>query len=311
MSRSARKARASKAIASSSRPAYVDAVSDLTKVSAKEVFEQTGQAVLRGVAELAKTLPGIAGDPVAGAFVTVFFPAVGLALGRGAYGMMANRLPQLTAGYAKAFGSDSAKVGEHAERNDDNPSYNEVLYNSFRRMMDAADPAVVEHLGYLAGQYAFADRTPDSYFRGLGRLLCDLESSELKDFTRMMRTTHTRRGDLMTAHEKFVEAMVKDGHQLQNTDPSEIRVHLDMPGVEVAGGASAAERVIAAVHGVSFELGTYASAHRLFGLMRRESLAGGQPAAKGFHKFMGDQTITITLGMVERIVSTVDPRPEE
>jgi hypothetical protein len=48
-------------------------------------------------------------------------------------------------------------------------------------MMDAADESVVAILGYMAGRYTFEGKKTDAFFRGLGRLLCDLELGELED----------------------------------------------------------------------------------------------------------------------------------
>jgi hypothetical protein len=155
-------------------------------VTPKEAFEQTGQALLRGVSELAKLHPEIVGNDAAKAFITVFFPIVGLALGRGTYRLVAGRLPQFAGGYAKAFRGDHEKVEEHAKVHQDEPNYYETMYRSFRQMMDAAEPEVVEAIGYLAGQYTFAGRKPDSHFRRLGRVLSDLESGDLADLRKLL-----------------------------------------------------------------------------------------------------------------------------
>ena len=53
-------------------------------------------------------------------------------------------------------------------------------------MMDAADPSVIDTIGYLAGQYSIANKKPDSHFRRLGRLLSELEAGKLEDLKQLL-----------------------------------------------------------------------------------------------------------------------------
>ena len=66
--------------------------------------------------------------------------------------------------------------------------YHDTIFKAFRAMADAAEPEVVEVLGYLAGTYTFGSKRPDSFFRGLGRLLCDLETDELPRLRLLLRS---------------------------------------------------------------------------------------------------------------------------
>lgn len=59
----------------------------------------------------------------------------------------------------------------------EDPNYQEVLFQCFRRAMDAIDPAVVPTLARLTAMYR--DRHTDAFFRGTGRLLQDLSGDEL------------------------------------------------------------------------------------------------------------------------------------
>jgi len=56
-------------------------------------------------------------------------------------------------------------------------------------MMEAVDEDVVPVLGYVAGRYAFERKRPDGFFRGLGRLLCELEPRELEQLVRLLKLT--------------------------------------------------------------------------------------------------------------------------
>lgn len=57
------------------------------------------------------------------------------------------------------------------------PDFEEVLFQNYRRVMEAVDVAVVPALGRLTAMYRA--RQPDQFFRGAGRLLQDLAADEL------------------------------------------------------------------------------------------------------------------------------------
>ena len=152
----------------------------------REFFEQIFMALTVGGSELAKQLPNIASSHEAQGAIAVLAPTLGFALGRGVYDVFSSRKKLLADGYVKAFNNNPNKAKEHAEQQKDNPDYHETMFQIFRRLMVAVDPSVVETLGYLAGQYNWAEKRADSHFRHLGRLLCELEPGELDDLKKLL-----------------------------------------------------------------------------------------------------------------------------
>ena len=57
------------------------------------------------------------------------------------------------------------------------PDFEEVLFQNYRRVMDAVDAAVVPALGRLTA--AYRHKRADQFFRGAGRLLQDVSADEL------------------------------------------------------------------------------------------------------------------------------------
>lgn len=70
-----------------------------------------------------------------------------------------------------------ADVREHAAAN---PDFSEVVFQSYRRCLDAIDPAVIPALARLMAMYS--SRAPDAFFRGVGRILEDLSHDEMNGF---------------------------------------------------------------------------------------------------------------------------------
>jgi hypothetical protein len=144
---------------------------------------------------------------------------------------------------------------------------------------------VVEVLGYLAGRYALARRKPDPFFRGLGRLLCDLEVGELRD----LRT--------------LVAGILHHRNKVSGPIAS---VSVDQAIFE----ANRVEQVVrVASHTEQLWIRNIPSAIRLFGLLRREGLAQDQGPAHGIRREMGDNAIRIPVASVEDIHRTIEPLP--
>jgi len=250
-------------------------------LTTKEAFDQTAQAAFRGIAEIAKAHPAIAHNEPAKAFLTVFLPVVGLSVSRTAQRFLAIRLRPLSEGYAKAFGDDPKKIEENTREHEDDPDYHEVMFRTFRAMTDAVDPEVIEILGHLAGQYNYAARKPDAYFRSLGRLLCELDPGEVGDLVSILRG---------------VEAASKEDESADVTFGTDESVSV------YKAGAS------------NLRLGTFASGLRLFALLRREGLATNTdtPLHWGDSEVpAADRAIRMRRGMVRNILSTIDPKPPE
>ncbi|WP_224240205.1 hypothetical protein [Hyalangium gracile] len=75
----------------------------------------------------------------------------------------------------------------------------EVIFQNYRRAMDALDPAVIPALGQLT--FAYRNQRPDGFFKSLGQVLQDLAGGEFKALRQIMSaisTTATRRGGAQT-----------------------------------------------------------------------------------------------------------------
>jgi hypothetical protein len=130
----------------------------------REGFEHAGAAIVTAVAAVGAQLP-FTMTPEQAVMVAVMSPIMGTAIGRGVHGLIADRFPRFSDGYCKAFGGDPEKVRQHAEEHRSDDAYHATMYRAFRMMLDAVDPTVAEVLGYLAGQYTYANKEPDHYFR--------------------------------------------------------------------------------------------------------------------------------------------------
>jgi hypothetical protein len=65
-----------------------------------------------------------------------------------------------------------------------NPDFAEVVFQNYRRALDAVDPTVLPALARLTAQYS--TRRPDAFFRGVGRILEDLSHDELDGFSQII-----------------------------------------------------------------------------------------------------------------------------
>jgi hypothetical protein len=88
---------------------------------------------------------------------------------------------------------------EALARLQDDERFAEVIFQNYRRAMDALDPAVIPALGQLT--FAYRNRLPDGFFKSLGQVLQDLAGGEFKALRQIMSaisTTATRRGGAQT-----------------------------------------------------------------------------------------------------------------
>ena len=76
-------------------------------------------------------------------------------------------------------GRSPVEVEEAIAARMDEPAVHETVAQSVRTMLEAVDEAVVPILGSLAAEYLGDGRKPDWFFRGLARVLCDLDEDEL------------------------------------------------------------------------------------------------------------------------------------
>jgi hypothetical protein len=188
-------------------------------------------------------------------------------------------------GYVSAHKSE-AEAQEVAEKHKDDPDYQTRMYQAFRFVMDAVDDSVIETIGYLAGQYDAFDkpRKADAYFRGMGRLLCDLEAGQLEE----LRAFFKMLNDIADSLERCLDW----DHKLNViVDPrsrtNEVSVHFNAYSV------------------VNRDLcGSFPSANRLFHLLRTNDLVPTYRKVDGHI-----EGITVDLLMCKRIRCTIDPQP--
>ena len=142
------------------------------------MFEQGGAGVVATLALAAQQLNVPLEVQGAIAMVGSF---IGLGLGRSVYRAATRRYPVFARGYLKGFDPDPVKAAEKAKVAAEklSESLDDIMMRSFRSMMDAVTDEVVPILGYMAGLYTFEQKRPDAFFRGLGRLLCELEPGEV------------------------------------------------------------------------------------------------------------------------------------
>lgn len=205
-------------------------------ITEREVFEQAGAGVV-SLLTLAAANSG-APLPVQGA-MAVAGSVIGLGFGRSVFRAATRRFPALARGFLSALDPDPKGAGAKAKDASESETFGETLddlmMRAFRQMMDAVDDAVVPVLGYMAGRYTFERRRPDAFFRGLGRVLCDLEHGELEQLRRIV-------------------ALAAYGSH------SEVALRVDRGAVKLMARDSRKELRLAA-------------ASRIFSLMKREGLA--------------------------------------
>jgi hypothetical protein len=140
------------------------ATDDAKLLTDKEVLEQGSSAFFVAVGEAAKNfVPVVAASHGWQALLAVAMPLMGFAVARGAHRLFAQRTAQLAQGYARAFDFQQEEVEAHAEQHKDDDVYHDTMFRTFRAMMDAAEPEVVETLGYMAGCYTRGERRPDAF----------------------------------------------------------------------------------------------------------------------------------------------------
>ena len=253
-------------------------------------FEKIGEALMVGGIAVAYQLPGISSSPEAQGALAVVGPALGFALVRGCYDAFASRRASFVEGYVKAFDTDPNGAKEHAESQRENPDYHETMYRSFRLMMDAADPSVIDAIGYLAGQYSIANKKPDSHFRRLGRLLSELEAGQLEDLKQLLNGVVTAIYEFRSKDYKDLSSCSEDFYV---TWSDEKQHHL----VDMHTGSSRYMTVVEAMP----------AAEWLVWVLKREGF--GEILPENRHVITHSQSMSMTYENAQKILSTVDPKP--
>lgn len=250
---------------------------DAPIITEKDVFEQAGAGLVATLA-LAAANSG-APLPVQGAMLMAG-SLLGLGIGRGFYNAAVRRYPLFATGFLSAFDPDRVRAGEKAKAAAEQPiaeDLDDTMMRSFRMMMDAADESVVPIVGYMAAVYIFGKQKPDAFFRGLGRLLCELEAGEIEQLKALLR---------------LASAALKEAPEasLQINDDGQLVAH------------ARGKRL--------YEPKMPVSALRLFMLLKREGLGGSQNqggAQAGARPVQPDRWLKLDSIMVSRILEVVDP----
>lgn len=267
-------------------------------ISDEQILETGTQAFFTAIGEGAKlAVPAVAASAGWQATLAVALPLMGLAVAKGASRLFAARTALLARGYTKAFGDDPAKVAEHAKQHEQDSDYHETMFRAFRAMVDAAEPEVVETLGYMAGVYIIGGKKPDRLFRGMGRLLCDCEQGELERFRSLLRKVHAvQRPGTTWATVQFEPRKLEQASDDDPLDP-------DLWRTLTTTGATG-----------NVELGHHPEAERLFLLLKRDGLAG-TPSALGADDHAwdggpdGDNTLEVSMVNLTAILAFLDPQP--
>ena len=269
-----------------------------TDLTTREGFEHAGVASLAALGLVVKQIPEVASNPALQAFMDIFLPTAGLSLGRGLHHLHTRRLPKFIDGTLRAFNGNRKKFQDVADERKADPAYHETMYRSFRSMMDALDADVVEALGMLNGQYLIEGKKPDWYFRGLGRLLSDLDSSEFDQLKRMLG------------------GVVEAANQADQVDPP-----ISLMDVTII---STGDVVTARFGGLRspYEANVHPdcpSGARIIALMQKETLGNPPRAVEGAFFYDGNaadqddgvrsEMLELPLDLVLRILRTIDPQP--
>lgn len=84
----------------------------------------------------------------------------------------------------RVLGAAPDQVEEHLR----DPRFQEVVFQNYRRAIDAIDPVVLPALARLTTMYRGSE--PDAFFRGAGRLLQDLTADELVALRELLSVCH-------------------------------------------------------------------------------------------------------------------------
>lgn len=119
-------------------------------------------------------------SPAMAAFLAAVAPAAALFYGW-TEDLARKRWAALLAAYFADVGPLSAEEMEEQLRVDgENPCLQEVLIETVRSVGEALDGAVVPALARLARRYKASGNRPDAFFRGMRRVLSDLDAEEFE-----------------------------------------------------------------------------------------------------------------------------------
>jgi hypothetical protein len=158
--------------------------------------------------------------------------------------LVSGRGAKRTEDYARALdeavgAGDEARFAELAA----NEQFNEVVFQTYRKAMDALCPAVVPSLARLAAHYK--DRPLDPLFRGLGRTLQDIEDDQVFDDLRSILSAIVQVGGEQVDVEPY-ESEPYGFHLRLSVDPRRLRFENGISSTPLVFGLRA-ERGVTAI----------------------------------------------------------------
>ena len=248
-------------------------MADAPLVTEKEVFEATGY----GLVNLLTLIASNSGEPspVLGA-MALAGPLLGLGFSRFMHRAATRRFPKFATGFLSAFDPDPVKAEEKAKEATNHPpseDLDELMMRSFRLMLDAVDPNVVPILGYMAGRYTFEGRKADTLFRGLGRVLCEVEPDELEALKLIIRSACL---------------------QLQHVEMITLNIDRDFAVWSSIAGAES--------RSVS---GRIPAAARVFALLKRETLATNATSDGPRYDGIGQEPLEVSMLIGPQVASAI------
>ncbi len=271
----------------------------------EEALEASSVALFTGWGVAASQNPVVAANPTLLAIIPAVATILGVAFTRFGKRIVTKRLPKWVDGFGKAFKGEPEKVKEHVEQHKDDDDYHETVYRSFRLMVDAADPEVVPVLGYMAGEYTKHGKKADAFFRGFGRLLCELEAGELAELKALLEGVEDANRQ---CNDEWIDVAIDSDLVSEHELPPEPGQHPNFKAFR-----EEYEEVVKVVltSDSSISVGKFPSASRLFLLLKRESLAEnkspldmtGEPAKRLFP--LGDLAMLISAETVRKILASI------
>jgi len=158
-----------------------------TKITRQRLLDVPKQAV----AAAAGAMSVVVASPTPGAALTqlAFATTFALALS-GAWDWKQGHGPLLEEGM-KSDDDDDGPTGADfedliAERTaSGSPAFHALILRTVRTLIDVVDDGAILPLARLAREYTLAEKAPDAFFRGVARLLTEVEAGDLKSIERL------------------------------------------------------------------------------------------------------------------------------
>lgn len=180
----------------------------------RDVTERISAIVTAGTASVAIAAATAAGSTAALATFWAMFPAaVSLGLWAGFEWRKRRAERWWECIVAASPGKTVEEIQGIIEAHSDEPFVRETILESVRRMLESVSDEAVEVLGSITADYIGSNRAPDPFFRGVARLVADLESSEISDLRELLRDLCT-----VDADQFVVRQLLVDGRLIVRAD---------------------------------------------------------------------------------------------